>query len=131
LTGANPVEVGLVTSLNRPGGNLTGITTLNTEITPKRLEVLRELLPTTTTMAVLVNPINSPITVEIERKQAREAAHTLGLQTIHILQASTERDLNNAFSSLIQMRAGGLVIAARFMVVKFRRGTFRAATDPS
>jgi putative tryptophan/tyrosine transport system substrate-binding protein len=111
LTGADPVEVGLVTSLNRPGGNLTGITTLNTEITPKRLEVLRELLPTTTTMAVLVNPINSPITVEAELKQAREAAHTLGLQTIYVLQASTERDLDSAFSNLIQMRAGGLVIA--------------------
>jgi putative ABC transport system substrate-binding protein len=112
LTGADPVEVGLVTSLNRPGGNLTGITTLNVEITPKRLEVLRELLPTTTTMAVLVNPINSPVTVEAELKQAREAAHTLGLTTIYVLRASTERDLDNAFSNLIQMRAGGLVIAA-------------------
>jgi putative tryptophan/tyrosine transport system substrate-binding protein len=111
LTGADPVKVGLVTSLNRPGGNLTGITTLNTEITPKRLEVLRELLPTTTTMAVLVNPLNSPVTVEAELKQAREAAHTLGLQTIYVLQASTERDLDSAFSNLIQMRAGGLVIA--------------------
>jgi putative ABC transport system substrate-binding protein len=110
LTGADPVGVGLVRSLNRPGGNLTGITTLNTEITPKRLEVLRELLPTTTTMAVLVNPINSPITVEVERKQAREAAHTLGLQTIYVLQASTERDLDSAFSNVIQLRAGGLVI---------------------
>jgi putative ABC transport system substrate-binding protein len=112
LTGADPVEVGLVTSLNRPGGNLTGVTTLNMEITPKRLEVLRELLPTTTTMAVLVNPINSPVTVEAELKQAREAANTLGLQTIYVLRASTERDLDSAFSNLIQMRAGGLMIAA-------------------
>jgi ABC-type uncharacterized transport system substrate-binding protein len=109
LTGADPVGVGLVRSLNRPGGNLTGITTLNTEITPKRVEVLRELLPTTTTMAVLVNPINSP-TVDVERKQAREAAHTLGLQTIYVLQASTELDLDSAFSNVIQLRAGGLVI---------------------
>jgi putative tryptophan/tyrosine transport system substrate-binding protein len=112
LTGADPVTLGLVTSLNRPGSNLTGITTLNMEITPKRLEVLRELLPTTTTMAVLVNPINTPGMVETEIKQAQEAAHTLGLQTIHVLQASTERDLDSAFSNLIQMRAGGLVIAA-------------------
>ena len=111
LTGADPVGVGLVRSLNRPGGNLTGITTLNTEITPKRVEVLRELLPTTTTMAVLVNPINSP-TVDVERKQAREAAHTLGLQTIYVLEASTERDLDSAFSNVIQLRAGGLVIVA-------------------
>src|ERR1700738_1974929 len=111
LTGADPVQTGLVTSLNRPGGNLTGVTTLNTEITPKRLEVLRELLPTTTTMAGVVNPLNSPVTVEAELKQAREAAHPFGLQTIYVLQASTERDLDSAFSNLIQMRAGGLVIA--------------------
>jgi putative tryptophan/tyrosine transport system substrate-binding protein len=63
-------------------------------------------------MAVLVNPINSPVTVEAELKQAREAAHTLGLTTIYVLRASTEPDLDNAFSNLIQMRAGGLVIAA-------------------
>jgi putative tryptophan/tyrosine transport system substrate-binding protein len=112
LTGADPVRLGFVSSLNRPGGNLTGVTTLNMEITPKRLEVLRELLPTTTIMAVLVNPINNPATVETELRQAQEAAHTLGLQMIHVLQASTERDLDSAFSTLIQRRAGGLVITA-------------------
>jgi putative ABC transport system substrate-binding protein len=111
LTGADPVEVGLVTSLNRPGGNLTGITTLNTEITPKRFEVLRELLPTATVVALLVNPINSRDPVETAIRQAQEAAHTLGMQTIHVLQASTQRELDNAFSNLTQMRAGGLVIA--------------------
>jgi putative tryptophan/tyrosine transport system substrate-binding protein len=78
LTGADPVKLGFVTSLNRPGGNLTGVTTLNTEITPKRLEVLRELLPTTNIMAVLVNPTNNPATVETELRQAQEAADTLG-----------------------------------------------------
>jgi putative ABC transport system substrate-binding protein len=112
LTGADPVKLGFVRSLNRPGGNLTGVTTLNIEITPKRLEVLRELLPTATIMAVLVNPINNPATVETELRQAQEAAHTLGLQMIHVLQASTERDLDSAFSTLIQRRAGGLVITA-------------------
>ena len=60
LTGADPVELGLVASLSRPGGNVTGVTTLNVEMSPKRLEVLHELLPTTTTMAMLVNPINNP-----------------------------------------------------------------------
>jgi putative tryptophan/tyrosine transport system substrate-binding protein len=74
LTGADPVGVGLVDSLNRPGGNLTGVTTLNVEITPKRLEVLHELLPTTTTMAVLVNPINNPAVVETEVKQVKRRA---------------------------------------------------------
>jgi putative ABC transport system substrate-binding protein len=112
LMGGDPVKLGLVVSLNRPGGNLTGITTLNTEITPKRVEVLRELVPTTTIMAVLVNPTNNPANVEVELRQAEAAANSLGLQTIHILQASTEPDLNGVFSTLIQQRAGGLVITA-------------------
>ena len=112
LMGADPVQFGLVASLNRPGGNLTGITTLNLEMTPKRLQVLRELLPTTTIMAVLVNPTNAPATVETEVRQVQAAAHTLGLQMVHVLQASTERDLDSAFSTLIQRRSGGLVISA-------------------
>ena len=112
LTGGDPVKMGLVASLNRPGGNVTGVTTLNLEMTPKRLEVLRELLPTTTSMAVLVNPTNNPVSVEAELRQAQAAAHTLGLQTIHMLQASTEPDLDGVFSTLIQQRVGGLVITA-------------------
>jgi len=112
LMGGDPVKLGLVASLNRPGGNLTGITTLNTEITPKRVEVLRELLPSTPIMAVLVNPTNNPANVEVELRQAEAAAKTLGLQTIHMLQASTELDLDRVFSTLIQQRAGGLVITA-------------------
>jgi putative ABC transport system substrate-binding protein len=111
LTGADPVKDGLVTSLNQPGGNLTGVTTLNFEIAPKRLEVLRELLPTTTFMAVLVNPLNNPGVVETDVRQTQAAAHTLGLQMIHVLQASTESDLESAFATLIQRRAGGLVIS--------------------
>jgi putative ABC transport system substrate-binding protein len=112
LMGSDPVQFGLVASLNRPGGNLTGITTLNLEMTPKRLQVLRELLPTTTIMAVLVNPTNAPAFVETEVRQVQAAVHTLGLQMVHVLQASTERDLDSAFSTLIQRRAGGLVISA-------------------
>jgi putative tryptophan/tyrosine transport system substrate-binding protein len=111
LTGGDPVKMGLIASLNRPGGNLTGVTTLNLEMTPKRLEVLRELLPTTTSMAVLVNPTNNPVSVEAELRQAQAAAHTLGLQN-HMLQASTEPDLDGVFSTLIQQRVGGLVITA-------------------
>ena len=112
LTGGDPVKMGLVASLNRPGGNVTGVTTLNLEMTPKRLEVLRELLPTTTSMAVLVNPTNNPVSVEAELRQAQAAAHILGLQTIHMFQASTEPDLDGVFSTLIQQRVGGLVITA-------------------
>jgi putative ABC transport system substrate-binding protein len=112
LTGANPVELGLVTSLNRPGSNVTGVTTLNMEMTPKRFEVLRELLPATTVMAMLVNPINNPVTVEAEQRHAEAAAHSLGLQTVHVLQASTDHDLDRAFSTLTERRAGGLVVSA-------------------
>jgi putative tryptophan/tyrosine transport system substrate-binding protein len=112
LMGADPVQFGLVASLNRPGGNLTGVTTMNVEMTPKRLQVLRELLPTTTIMAVLVNPINTPASVETEVRQVQAAARTLGLQMVHVLQASTERDLDSAFSTLVQRRTGGLVISA-------------------
>jgi putative ABC transport system substrate-binding protein len=112
LTGADPVKEGLVRSLNRPGGNLTGITTLNTELTPKRIEVLRELLSTTTTTTLLVNPINAPDNVETELRQAQEAAHTLGMQAIHVVEASTDRELDDAFANLIQKQAGGLVITA-------------------
>jgi len=112
MMGTDPVKSGLVASLSRPGGNITGITTLNMELAPKRLEVLHELVPTTTTMAVLINPINDPAVVENETRHAQTTARILGLQTIHILQASTERDLASAFSILIQRRAGGLAISA-------------------
>jgi putative tryptophan/tyrosine transport system substrate-binding protein len=111
LTGSDPVKDGLVTSLNRPGANLTGVTTLNVEIGPKRFEALRELLPTATTVAVLINPNNHPAVVEAQITQAQALAHPLGLQMIHVLKATTERDLDSAFSTAIQRGAGGLVIA--------------------
>jgi putative ABC transport system substrate-binding protein len=110
LTGADPVKDGLVSSLNRPGGNLTGVTTLNVEIGPKRFEVLRELLPTATAMAILINPNNHPAVVEAQTTQALQSAHPLGLQMIHVLQASTEQELDSAFSTVIQRGASGLVI---------------------
>jgi len=112
LMGADPVKSGLVASLNRPGGNITGITTLNMELAPKRLEVLRELVPAATTLGVLINPLNDPAVAENETRHAQATARTLGLQAIHILQASTNRDLGLAFATLNQMRAGGLAIAA-------------------
>jgi putative ABC transport system substrate-binding protein len=111
LTGADPVKEGFVASLNRPGGNLTGVTTLNVEIARKRFEVLHELLPKTTTMAVLVNPINYQGVVESQLKEAQAATDILALKTIHV-QASTEQDLESAFSTLVQKRVGALVISA-------------------
>ncbi len=105
---ADPVEVGLVASLNRPGGNLTGATTLNVELAPKRLELMHDVVPTTRSIALLVNP-TSPVNAERLSTDAQTAARTLGLQ-LHVLHASTERDFGTVFASLVQMRAGALVI---------------------
>ena len=107
-TGGDPVQLGLVASLNRPGGNVTGVTQLNWEVIPKRLELLHELLPTAGVMALLVNP-NDPVNAEIQSREALAAAHTLGLK-LHILNASTESDFDSVFANLIHLRAGGLVI---------------------
>jgi putative ABC transport system substrate-binding protein len=106
--GDNPVELGLVNSLNRPGGNLTGVTSLNTEIGPKRLELLHELVPTASIIALLVNPTN-PGLAETLSRDLEAAARTLGLQ-LHVLHASTDRDIDTIFATLVQRGAGGLVI---------------------
>jgi putative ABC transport system substrate-binding protein len=104
----DPVEVGLVASLKRPGGNLTGVTNLNVEVGPKRLELLRELVPTATIIGLLVNPTSSVLAKQFSR-DLQAAAHTLGLQ-LHVVQASTERDLDTVFATLVQLRAGALVV---------------------
>ena len=109
-TGGDPVQLGLVASLNRPGGNVTGVTQLNVEVAPKRLELLHELVPSASVIALLVNPAN-PIVAETSAKEVRAAARTLGLE-LHVLNASTERDFDGVFAKLIQLRAGGLVIGA-------------------
>ena len=105
----DPVEAGFVASLNRPGGNLTGMTTLGVEVGPKRLELLRELIPTATIVAALVNPTNS--NAETQSRDLEATARTLGLQ-IQVLHASTDRDLDAAFAILGQLHPGGLVIGA-------------------
>ena len=107
-TAADPVEVGLVTSLNRPGGNLTGVTSLSAEFVAKRLELLHELLPTAKIVAALINP-TSPALAETLSRNFEAAAHSLGLE-LFLLHASTERDFDTAIASLLQLRAGGLVI---------------------
>ena len=106
--GGDPVQLGLVPSLNHPGGNVTGITQSNQEMAPKRLQLLHELLPATRVMALLVNPAY-PTVAENDTKGVQAAARTLGLE-LHILNASTERDFDEVFAKLIQLRAGGLVI---------------------
>ena len=106
--GFDPVEAGLVPSLNRPGGNITGVTILDVELGPKRLELLHELVPATSTVAALVNP-SDPARTETTAKLLQAAARTLGLQLV-ILHASTDAELDAVFASLTQLGAGGLVI---------------------
>jgi putative tryptophan/tyrosine transport system substrate-binding protein len=106
---ANPVEAGLVGSLNRPSGNLTGVTSMNVEIGPKRLEVLRALLPTAINIAVLLNPTNPAISTVFVR-QLEPAARVMGFQ-LHRLEASTDRGLDEAFAALAKLHADALVIS--------------------
>ncbi len=94
--------------MNRPGGNLTGVTSLGVELGPKRLELLHELVPTATIIALLVNPANRSAEIQVRDLQA--AARALGRE-LHILHASTEREIDAAFATLVQLRAGALVIA--------------------
>ena len=103
----DPVQLGLVASLSRPGGNVTGVTSLNVEVGSKRLELLHELLPTATDIAFLVNPPNPNAETLLRDLQA--ASRRLGLQ-IHVLHANNERDFDPAFAKLIALRAGALVI---------------------
>jgi putative tryptophan/tyrosine transport system substrate-binding protein len=106
----DPGELGLVARLNRPGGNLTGTTTLTLEVASKWLELLHELMPTTSAFALLINP-TSPALAEIQSRDLQAAARKLGLQ-VHLLEASTDRDFDTAFARLVQLRSGGLVISS-------------------
>jgi len=108
-TAADPVQLHLVTSLNRPGGNVTGVTQLNVEVAPKRLELLHELVPKATVMVYLVDPAFP--NAETNTKEMQAAARALGLE-LHVLNASTERDFDAIFAKLTQLRAGGLVVGA-------------------
>jgi putative ABC transport system substrate-binding protein len=106
-SGTDPVKLGLVASLSRPGSNLTGVSNLNLELGPKRLELIHELVPTADVVALLVNPDNPGAANVSEEMQA--AARTAGVK-LHILHARTERDFTSAFASIAQLRAGALVI---------------------
>jgi putative ABC transport system substrate-binding protein len=106
--GFDPVQLGLVTSLSRPGGNITGISILDVELGPKRLELLHESVPTTKNIGVLVNQTDRS-RAEIITKGMQAAAETLGLQA-HVLSASTDQELETAFSSLAKQQAGALAI---------------------
>jgi putative ABC transport system substrate-binding protein len=105
---SDPVQIGLVESLNRPGGNVTGVTSMGAASGQKRLALLHELLPAASSFALLVNPTN-PL-AEAETQDARAAAGTMGLQ-VTIFQASTESDFDPVFAKLSQSRAAGLAIS--------------------
>jgi putative ABC transport system substrate-binding protein len=110
FTAADPVEAGFIASLNRPGGNLTGVTNLAQEVGPKQLQMLHEVVPATTVVALLLNPAN-PVIADRSSRDLQAAASTLGLQ-LPIVHASTERDFETVFAALPQLGARALVISA-------------------
>jgi putative ABC transport system substrate-binding protein len=108
-TSANPIKLGLAASLNRPGGNITGVTQAAAEIAPKRLELLHEVVPKAGVLALLVNP-TAPELAEPQVRGVLSAAQSFGIE-LHVLNASTEQDYDRVFARLSELRAGGLVIA--------------------
>jgi putative tryptophan/tyrosine transport system substrate-binding protein len=109
ITGPNPVGEGLVASFNRPGGNLTGVALTTSELMPKRLELLSELVPRAVTIALLINPADGGH--EIEAKSVEEATRATGKQMV-LLNAITESDFEPAFASAVQQRADALLVSA-------------------
>jgi len=107
-TASDPVKLGLVASLDRPGGNVTGVASVSAEVAPKRLAFLHELIPAATSFALLVNPNDSLVT-EVGSREMELAARRLGLE-LRVLQASAERDFEQVFANIVQLRAGGLII---------------------
>ena len=106
--GGDPVQLGLVASLDHPGGNVTGVTQLAVGLSPKRLQLLHELLPRVRIMAFLVHP-DDPFIAESQSREVRSAARDLGLEP-HVLNASSVSDLHAVFAKLTEIRAGGLVV---------------------
>jgi putative ABC transport system substrate-binding protein len=109
MAGVDPVEFGLIASLNRPGGNITGVAILTAELAGKRLELLHELVPTAAVIALLVNPTN-PVATESETRHLQDATRSLGLQ-LHILPASTPSEIDSAFGTLVELHAGALIVS--------------------
>ena len=125
-TANDPVRLGLVASLSRPGGNMTGATQLNMEVAPKRLEIFHELIPAATDFAHLVNPAD-PIVAEIGIRDSEAAARALGLK-LQVLNAASEADFETVFSTVAQRRLGGLVVGVDILFTGWSRqlGTLAA-----
>jgi putative ABC transport system substrate-binding protein len=126
--GGDPVEAGLVASLNRPGGNLTGTTIMGLEMGPKRLELIRQLVPNANTIAMLVNP-KFP-TGSAEASDVQTATRSLGMK-FHVLHASTEREIDTAFVGLLEQRADLLIIATDPFLLGQREQLVRLAARHS
>jgi putative tryptophan/tyrosine transport system substrate-binding protein len=125
-TGGDPVQDGLVTTMHRPGGNVTGVSRLSVTLEPKRLELLRELAPKATVIGLLVNPTNprsEPVVQQME-----EAARALGLK-LHELKASTEVELESVFASLGQLGVGALLVAQEPSYNRWRGQIIALAAD--
>jgi putative tryptophan/tyrosine transport system substrate-binding protein len=124
--GSNPVEVGLVASLNRPGGNLTGLTALQTAVTAKRIQMVHELLPKVTRIAFLVNPANRAL-AEADTKEARETASSLGLDLL-VLNASSPSEIDAAFATFVREQVGALLTNSEsyFMIQRDHLATLAA-----
>jgi putative tryptophan/tyrosine transport system substrate-binding protein len=116
--GTDPVKLGLVASLNRPEGNLTGIYNLNNEVAGKRLEVLREIVPTANSIAHLVNPAN-PAFGEAETRELRAAARSLGVNLL-VLHVTNPSELEPAFATVLRERAGGVVVGGDALFIDLR-----------
>jgi putative ABC transport system substrate-binding protein len=122
--GGDPVQLGLVTSFNKPGGNVTGVTFMNLEFGAKRLELLHRLVPNAASIAMLVDP-NYPLP-SAEMRDVQTAALSLGLQ-INVLNASTENQMDAAFTNMVQQRAGALLVGANILVLVQRDRLVRLA----
>ena len=127
--GLDPVALGLVASLNRPGGNLTGVTGWNVIVGPKWLQLLHELAPRASAMALLVNR-GSPDLAEADAKEQSAAASTLGVQ-LHILHAGAEQELATVFAKLIELQVGGLVIGTDSLIQHLERTARRVKHQSS
>ena len=112
VTGSDPIRDGLVASLNRPGGNVTGVSFFGAVVGAKRLDLLRQLVPRATTIAMLVPPDNPD--AEAERKEVQEAAQAIGQQLI-IFDATSDRDIETAFATFVQRGAGALIVGGAFI----------------
>jgi len=124
--GTDPVKIGLVASLSRPGGNLTGVTTLNVQTAAKRLELVHELLPKATVVAVLVNPAN-PIVAETSERDVLAATRALGLE-LHVLRARTGGEIDTAFATLGRLEANALLIDADALFISHSKQLAALAT---